>query len=668
MHNEQDSNLDKLQQIVEAIGVGTWEWDIVNDRVNVNARWKDMLGYGAEELPEISSKIWSDMMHPDDRAAVLNELQIHLADPGHRYQVQFRFRRRDGQYLWIEAPGKVTERDEKGRPLKMFGVHLDITQNKRREAEVKKREEELNLFFRQSLDGFFFMMLDEPVTWDESVDRDAVMEKVFRTQRLTRINKAMLEQYGMKEEDMIGLTPNDFFAHDLVAGRKAWFELFDSGRLHTETDERRADGSQLYVEGDYLLMYDAEGRVTGHFGVQRDVTVQKTAEARLQEANQELKSTVETLQNTRNELISHERMAAVGQLAAGVAHNFNNILMGIMGSLEVLKLDPQLTRNQADLADRAMSVVMQAGNLVKQITDYGRKGYSTVKQLELNSFLEQSRNILEAGMSMNHSLQFTFDRKNSLTVAADGKQLEQALLNLIFNARDAMEEGGTIEICTGILQSSEAPTCVICKQPFQGEYAYLSVRDEGSGIPESVLPKIFEPFFTTKHMARGTGLGLSQVYGIINQMKAHLTLDTAPGQGTAFHLYFPLTSGEEERIPTLLIVDDDTVILESLTVILEKEGYSILRAENGAEGLKIFRQHKDSIDLVISDIKMPLMDGLDLRREILQTQPEQKFIFLTGFEDFQNADELQGSSPVLTLTKPLHFDELRKQVSEILGH
>lgn len=241
----------------------------------VSPRVEAIIGCKAEDFLADPS-LWFSLLHPDDVAAVASQTQAMLAQRqgGTR---EYRLRHKTtGQYRWMED--RVTPQlDETGRVIGIFGVAHDVTARQRLQTNLRESQGRLELFFSQSLDGFFFMMLDEPVRWDDTVDKDKALDYVFTHQRITKVNDAMLAQYGLPREQCLGRTPQDFFAHDLASGRELWRRLFDAGRLHVESGERKMDSTPIAIEGDYICLYDAQGRITGHFGIQRDVTERKRA-------------------------------------------------------------------------------------------------------------------------------------------------------------------------------------------------------------------------------------------------------------------------------------------------------------------------------------------------------------------------------------------------------
>lgn len=280
-----EQSKERLANILYGTNAGTWEWNVQTGENLINERWAAICGYTKAELDPVTADTFNSLVHPEDVPRTDQMLARHLEDKTYSYDAEFRMRHKGGHWVWVHSRGKLVERDAQGNPLRMFGTHTDITTRKLTQMRLEERENILDLFFRQSLDGFFFMMLDEPVDWNAAADKEAILDYAFAHQRITRINQAMLDQYRAAETDFLGSTPADLFAHDLEHGRSQWRILFESGNLHIDSEERRFDGTEMFVEGDYICIYDEQGLIRGHFGVQRDVTEVQETRLEIEEAN-----------------------------------------------------------------------------------------------------------------------------------------------------------------------------------------------------------------------------------------------------------------------------------------------------------------------------------------------------------------------------------------------
>lgn len=277
----------RWQFAIDGAGDGLWDWDLKTGKVFFSKQWKTMLGYSDDEIGDTLDE-WEKRVHPDDIGKCKDDIRKHFDGDTDVYSNEHRMLCKDGTYKWILDRGIVVTWSSDGKPLRVIGTHSDISDKKKNEKIIKKQEKRLELFFRQSMDGFFFMMLDEPVAWVDSSDKEALLDYIFAHQRITHANQAMATQYGGTIENLIGLTPADLYKHNLQEGRRVWREFFDCGRLHIETLERKFDGTPLYIEGDYICLYEDDGRLSGNFGIQRDITDRKNAEYAFRQKSEEV--------------------------------------------------------------------------------------------------------------------------------------------------------------------------------------------------------------------------------------------------------------------------------------------------------------------------------------------------------------------------------------------
>jgi len=382
------------------------------------------------------------------------------------------------------------------------------------------------------------------------------------------------------------------------------------------------------------------------------------------------------------QMAQSQKMQAVGQLAGGVAHDFNNLLTAIIGFCDLLLARHQVGDPSFGDIDQIRQNANRAANLVRQLLAFSRQQTLTPKVFSPTDILTELSMLLRRLLGEKVELDMSHGRNLGM-IKVDQSQLDTALINLAVNARDAMQEGGRLTIATSAVSIDESDPAADDKIT-PGKYVLIEVRDTGTGIPEDVLSKIFEPFFTTKGVGEGTGLGLSTVYGIIKQMGGFIYCDSEVDVGTTFRIYLPVheeTAAErEERIAepvqvapkdltgmgTILLVEDEEAVRAFATRALSSRGYTVLEAGNGVEALEIFKNHDEPIDLMVSDVVMPEMDGPTLANEARALKPETKIIFISGYAE----DAFKGTErpeEIAFLPKPFSLKQLAAKVKEVLS-
>jgi two-component system, cell cycle sensor histidine kinase and response regulator CckA len=377
-------------------------------------------------------------------------------------------------------------------------------------------------------------------------------------------------------------------------------------------------------------------------------------------------------------MVQATKMQAVGQLAGGIAHDFNNILTAILGNCDLMLLRHTPGDSDYDDIQHIRSNANRAANLTRQLLAFSRQQTLRPQILNLSDIVADVSHLLERLLGDNVTLTVQHGRGLG-PVRADPVQLEQVIVNLAVNARDAMPRGGTLTISTSAVGAADAlPGSDDLVPP--GEYSLLTVEDTGSGIPPDILPKIFDPFFTTKEVGKGTGLGLATVYGIVKQSGGFVTADSVPGQGTRFSIYLPVHRGvalvEPERGPahpaargvhwgsgTILLVEDEDMVRAVAERAMVRAGYTVITARQGEEGLEKFASHSD-IDLVVSDVMMPQMDGPTMVADIRRQRPELPVLFMSGYAEEQLRQSITLPN-VSFLAKPFSVAQLVEAVGAI---
>ncbi|MFH1853478.1 MAG: ATP-binding protein [Candidatus Neomarinimicrobiota bacterium] len=378
-----------------------------------------------------------------------------------------------------------------------------------------------------------------------------------------------------------------------------------------------------------------------------------------------------------NQLRQAQKMEAVGQLAGGVAHDFNNKLGGIMGYAELALSDIENTGQVANYLKFIIDRCVKSANLVQQLLAFSRQQILKFQSVNLNRVITDSTKLLRRVIGENIDLQEKLDPQLK-TVNADLTAIDQIILNLCINARDAMPEGGILSIETANV-TLDQEFCRNRNGLVPGEYIRLKIADNGVGIDEIIQQRIFEPFFTTKSVNEGTGLGLSMVFGLIKQHGGRIECNSQLGQGTTFTMYFHPGESEISAVDTagsgevrggsetILLVEDDASLLHIIESTLIEYGYTVITAENGQAGLNIYRDRQSEIDLVITDVVMPSLGGMELYKEIHPANPDLKFLFITGYGPQSMLVKQSRETGFETLQKPFKRTDLARKIRELLG-
>jgi len=475
--------------------------------------------------------------------------------------------------------------------------------------------------------------------------------------RLIAVNPALVSILGYdSEEELLQKNMATDVYVDPAQRARLLDEVLKWDSLTGESLWRRKDAKTITVRHSARVVRDAEGRVEYFNVLVEDITERKLLEAQLRQA---------------------QKMEAVGRLAGGIAHDFNNLLTAILGSAELLldTLAPEAPERE-DL-EEIRKAAKRAGDLTRQLLAFSRQQVLTPQVLDLNVLVANMEKLLRRLIGEDIELR-TAPARDLAAVKADPSQLEQVIVNLAVNARDAMPQGGRLTIETANVELDQA----YAEQHFPaqpGSYVLLAVSDTGTGMDAATMSRIFEPFFTTKETGKGTGLGLATVYGVVKQSGGYIWVYSEPGQGTSFKVYLPrVTEAPEPTRPgpaaaaplrgseTVLLVEDDEMVRTLTRRMLEARGYTVLSASRGEDALGVVERHDGPIDLLVTDVVMPGMSGRAVAQRLLELRPGLKVLYLSGYTDDAIVRHGMLEPGIAFLQKPFSADALARKVREVL--
>ncbi len=609
--------------------------------LKVNRSFATALGYTQDELLALT---FQQVTHPDDVAQNVDFARRAIAGEMQRYQMDKRYLHKQGHNVWM-ALNVVVVRDADGAPPYFLAQMQDINEHRAAAAALADSEAQFRSLSASSPVGIFRSDTQGGITY---------------------ANPRVLQIFGMSEQEGLGhgwlarIHPDD--VGDVTAG---WAAALGAEREYAHEYRLRMDeGATQWVHCRAAPLRDASGAMVGTVGTVEDISERRLLESQLRHA---------------------QKMEAVGRLAGGVAHDFNNLLTIITGNtafaLASLPPDSQAARDLAEV-DAASR---RAATLTRQLLAFSRKQVLQPRRVDVNETVRSLERMLCRLIGEDVRIETALDG-DAWPVHADPGQLEQVLMNLVVNARDAMPAGGVVRIRTAntSVDSISAATHPACLGA--GSFLSIAVADTGVGIDAAVLPHIFEPFFTTKELGRGTGLGLAMVYGIVKQSGGTVSVESVPGEGTTFTVYLPCDSsseGSRAAAPraaevgggeTVLVVEDEPAVRDVVRRMLARNGYQVVEAGDGAEALRLWRAGRalpdraGRIDVVLADLVMPVMGGRELIERLRAEQPEVPVVLMTGYTADPagaQADLASGEASGF-LQKPLSQDSLLTQLRLVL--
>lgn len=620
---------ERYRRLAETSNEGIWVFDGTQQTTYANRRMAEMLGYTAEEMVGLSFELF---IFPEDLADHYE--RIRQRQLGHSDAYERKLRRRDGTPLWTIVSATPIL-DGEGQFSGSFGMVTDVSDRKRIEEALRHSHELLSYIIEHNRSAVAVH------------DRDL---------RYIYVSQRYLQDFGISGQDVIGRYHYDLFP-DLPEKWKEVHRRALAGEVISQEDDpwERDDGTVVWSRWEVRPWHEADGSIGGIIVYTEEITERKRAE--------------EERERLLAQLAQAQRIESVGRLAGGVAHDFNNMLAVILGRTEIAMSDLDPADALYSELTEIRAAAERSAALTRQLLAFARKQTIAPVRLDLNETVEGMLKMLRRLLGENIDLAWMPGR-NLWPVLMDPSQVDQVLANLCVNARDAIEGFGKIEIETSNATLEDDSYSQTLGLP-PGDYIRLTVADTGCGMDQETLSRLFEPFFTTKEIGRGTGLGLATVYGIVQQNRGAIDVFSEPGSGTTFRIYLPrqpLAPSSEAasrdvgvKSPgqaTILLVEDEPSMLRMVTRMLEQQGYRVLSSGSPAEAVRLAEGHPGRIDLLMTDVVMPDMNGRELAARLATLQPRIKRLFMSGYTADVIARQGFLEPDVQFLQKPFTLKEL----------
>ncbi len=627
---------ERYRSLFNGVPVGIYRTTLQGQILDANPALIEMYGY-PDRNTLLNTNAKDLYEHPEDRDEFLRLLEGRDTLRG----FETRVRKYDGSIRWIRNSGRVV-RDDDGTILYYEGSMEDITERTQAVEDLQRERDRIQKYF--DVAGVILLVISHDHT-------------------ISQINRKGCEILGYREDEIIGKNWFDNFipteirlrvkdAFDkLVSGEGEAFEFFENPVL-------TRDGTERLIAWHSTLLTDEAGKVTATIGSGLDIT--------------ELKQAEEERRHLETRLRQSYKMEAIGTLAGGIAHDFNNILSSVLGFAELAKIKLSKGKSIDNELDEVLKAGARARDLIKQILTFSRKSGIQKNPIELTPLIKETLKFLRASLPTIIEIRQDLPSTGSM-VMADPTQLHQVLMNLCTNAAYAMKAtGGVLDIRLSEVELNDRIELQYKDLP-PGRYLRLSVADTGCGISSEIIERIFEPFFTTKERGEGTGMGLAVVHGIIQDLGGAITVYSEPGMGSTFQILLPRYEGEQlepihlhEIVTTgsgrILFVDDEEGVIVSGRGILEHLGYDVVATTSAPEALEIFTSRPAEFDLVLTDLTMPGMTGIDLSRKLLKIRPDIPIVLCTGSQLGVTAEMIRDIGIRAMVMKPMIASELAEAV------
>ena len=621
---------ERFRLLSKATADAVWDLDMIENSHWNNEGFERLFGYSKAEV-EPTNAFRLDRIHPDDLPETQTTILAAIESGAASWSAEYRFRHRLGHYVCVLDRGYIL-RDPTGTAVRMIGGITDLSERKRQEERIAEQAALLD----EARDMIVVRDLElMPTYWNRSAARLYDFESDDGAKRAVSnlyVDAAMLTE-----------------AHQTTLSEGGWTgELRINGR----------GGKMLLVSSHWSLVRDKAGRPRALLIISTDITERKSLES---------------------QFIRAQRMESIGTLASGIAHDMNNILAPILGSIELLRSDVGNNPEALDTLETINICARRGANLVKQVLSFARGVEGQRMTVNLMHLVRELLQVLEDTLAKSIVLRF-HAKRDLWMVTGDSTQLHQVLLNLCVNARDAMPLGGTLDVTLhNIVLDETYASMNVDAHP--GPYVMVQVSDTGPGIPPQIIERIFDPFFTTKGIGKGTGLGLSTVLTIVKAHDGFINVSSEPGKGTKFNVYLPSNTtsivdvddgAEPTALPhgdgqVVLVVDDEEAIRKIVRSTLERFGYKVLLAQHGAEAVALYAQHRAQIAVVLTDMAMPIMDGVATIIALKAIDPGAIIIGSSGLTTNADVAKAVGAGVEHFVAKPYTAEALLVTLAKALG-
>ncbi len=625
----------RLRLVTPATNDVVWDWNLIANTLQFSPSVRTVFLYGPDE-PVDDIEWWMAQIHPDERESVVAGIRRAIAERGQFWSAEYRYRRGDDSYAHVFDRGFIS-RAGSGNAVRMVGSMFDVTDRKIAEQTLRDSERRFRSLIENASDAIAII--------------SAEGKFIFASESYVNV-------LGFEPSELVGKDVLGFVHADDLAGATSSLERIanEAGTsVHITLRCRHKDGSWRVLDTRARnLLHDPA--IGGIVSASRDVTQQFALES---------------------ELVQAQKMEAMGQLAGGVAHEFNNLLTVITTNVDlIVSAIPSQLEIHENLTE-IRRAAGQAAGLTRQLLNFTHRRSEDPQVVNLNEVVNDCQGLLRRVIGEQAKLRVKTSARMPL-VKIDRAQIEQVLMNLVFNARDALQDGGVVEVSTERQRVQAGDSQAFTAIP-PGEYSVLVVRDTGTGMTPEIRARAFDPFYTTKEIGKGTGLGLAMVYTIVKQAGGHIDLETRRGAGTTFRIYLPRVmsptvtpfDGTPAVRPkagseTVLLVEDEDMVRKVVRRMLLHQGYNVIEASNGKEALALALEDPARISLVLTDVMMPLMGGPELARQLWAKFPKLKIIFLSGYApDTMSLDSALPAGAIL-IEKPFAIEKLATKVREVL--